>query len=107
MKLQFTKAEQDAADQLTLSIVKQFLPDIDPALIVRANIDFPLMKCTYSEEGTTIEVDPSITFAVLDLYHTIFHMGLAAFNAAKPYVQDLMEKHAVINRMCGAGYELR
>ena len=101
MKLHFTAVEQNAADQLTIEIVKQFVPEIDASMFIRTNIDTPLVKMMYSDEGTTIEVDPSITIAVVDMYRTIFTMGMAAFNAAKPYLPELQQQQAKIAYMCG------
>ena len=100
MKLHFTTAEQHAADELAVHIVRSIAPDVPVEAILRhEDVRSAHVQLVHDETGTTITISEEAFVAVVDLYRTVFTAGLVAYQAAKPLLMEAKAKHERLGLM--------
>lgn len=100
MKLHFTTAEQQAADELAVYIARAVAPDVPVDMILlHEDVHTRHVQLVHDETGTTIEISEEAFAAVVDLYRTVFTAGLVAYQAAKPLLLEAKAKNAQLTHM--------
>lgn len=100
MRIHFTTAEQQAADELAIHIARAVAPDVPVDMILQhEDVHTQHVHLIHDERGTTITISENATLAVLDLYRTVFTAGLDAYQAAKPLLFEAKAKHEQLTNM--------
>lgn len=100
MHIHFTTAEQHAADELAIHIIRTVAPDVPVDMILRhEDVHTQHIQLTHDHTGTTLTISEEAFAAVIDLYRTVFTAGMVAYQAAKPLLLEAQAKHERLGLM--------